>query len=59
MIPLLIGCVFGGCLDVPIDTRPIHQQVIQDQLTPKPVNDRNPWGFEFDDEDETETWRYD
>ena len=35
MIPLLLGCIVGGCLDMPIDTRPIHRQIIQDQLTPK------------------------
>ena len=35
MIPFVLGCIVGGCLDVPIDTRPIHRQIIEDQLTPK------------------------
>ena len=59
MIPLLLGCIVGGCLDVPIDTRPIHRQVIEDQLTSKPVSDYNPWGFELDDEDTDSNWRND
>ena len=45
MIPLLLGCIVGGCLDVPIDTRPIHRQIIEDQLTSKPVVESNPWGL--------------
>ena len=65
MIPLAIYCIFGGCLTAPIDTRPIHRQIIQDQLTPseitscyhgdtyyKDCRDANPFGFNLDDEDE-------
>ena len=57
MIPLLLGCIVGGCLDVPIDTRPIHRQIIEDQLTPKPTVERNPWGFDIEDEDNDKNWR--
>jgi len=32
MIPLALYCIFGGCLTAPIDTRPLHRQIIEDQF---------------------------
>lgn len=36
MIPLALYCIFGGCLTAPIDTRPLHRQIIQDQFNGTP-----------------------
>ena len=33
MIPLTLACILGGCLDVPIDNRPIHRQILEDQFS--------------------------
>lgn len=62
MIPLVIYCIFGGCLAQDIDTRPLHRQVIEDQLSPREIKscyhgdkyyedctDANPWGFTLDE----------
>lgn len=32
MIPLTLACIIGGCLDVPVDTRPLHRQIYEDQI---------------------------
>ncbi len=32
MIPLALYCIFGGCLSAPIDSRPLHRQIIEDQF---------------------------
>lgn len=32
MISLTVACIIGGCLDIPIDTRPIHRQILDDQF---------------------------
>ena len=32
MIPLTLACIIGGCLDFPIDNRPIHRQILDDQF---------------------------
>lgn len=32
MIPLTLFCIFSGCLDIPIDTRPLHVQIYEDQI---------------------------
>jgi len=59
MLPLTIACIFGGCLDMPIDTRPLHTQIWQDQLGGnervvscysgnkfyEDCSKRDPWGF--------------
>lgn len=65
MIPLILFCVVGGCLDQPIDNRPIHRQIMQDQLSKPAVSscyygdkyykdcrDADPFGFGDDDEEE-------
>lgn len=43
MIPLFLLCVFGGCLDQAIDTRPLFTQIYEDQIVPKenPIYRRN------------------
>ena len=71
MIPLILGCLVGGCLDVPIDSRPLHQQIYQDQLSPGRVvscwggedgktyypdcRDWDPWGFDENEDDDSFT----
>lgn len=73
MIPLVLGCLIGGCLDVPIDNRPLHRQIWEDQLNRNEhvyscysegkfyenCNERNPWGFEEDDTERDRNWRND
>lgn len=75
MIPLLLFCVFGGCLDAPVDNRPIYTQIWEDQLNRQEethscysegklyenCNDRDPWGFDENEEEEEEdlNWRND
>ena len=67
MIPLALGCIIWGCLDVPIDTRPIYRQVWEDQLNRQErvyscysggkyyqdCRERDPWGFGKDEEDDS------
>ena len=65
MIPLILFCVVGGCLDQPVDNRPLWRQVQQDQFTPAPIvscyhgdkyyedcSDANPFGFNLEEDDE-------
>ncbi len=64
MIPLILFCVVGGCLDQPIDNRPIGRQLGDQFAKPEVVScyygdtyykdcrDANPFGFNLDDEDE-------
>ena len=65
MIPLALGCLLGGCLDMPIDTRPLHTQIWEDQLGGNErvyscnsggkfypdCSKRDPWGFEENETD--------
>ena len=46
MIPLLLFCVFGGCLDQPVDTRPIFTQIYEDQINVE----RTPFEDECDED---------
>ena len=46
MIPLALYCIFGGCLTAPIDTRPLHRQIIEDQFN---GTRNNRYDFECDE----------
>ena len=46
MIPLALGCLIGGCLDIPIDTRPLHRQIWEDQINVE----RTPFEDECDED---------